>query len=91
MAGVKRAEGTGKESAGKEKAQKRPAERAFEASGVFREGNVRKRFRKQVKAVSRGFAKEKLLALIGSKHRTKRRDIVIEGFREIKEAKKGGE
>lgn len=78
-------EKNGGEKAREKEKNRQGHERAFEASGVFREGKAKKRFKKRVNAVSSGFARDKLMSLIGSKHRTKRRGIEIEEFKEMKE------
>ncbi len=43
-------------------------------------------FRKVVKAVKKEHAIEKIYSLMGSKHKVKRRNIVIEEVREIEES-----
>lgn len=56
----------------------------FEVKGKYLEKENKKKFSKKIKSLSEKTAKEKTYALIGSKHKVKRRHIEIE---EIKEAK----
>ncbi len=53
-------------------------EKLFEIAGTFREKNREKKFTRAVSAVNEGFAREKLMCLFGSEHKTKRRHIKIE-------------
>ena len=54
----------------------------FEITGMYLEGKNMKKFTKKVEAFNEKHAIEKTMSLIGSKHKTKRRNI------EIIEAKK---
>ena len=59
-------------------------EKIFEVQGKFKQKNENKKFTKKVSAISEKMALEKTMALLGSHHKLKRRNIFIE---EIKEAK----
>ena len=59
--------------------------KVFEVKGNYREKGEDKKFTIKVKAESHKFASEKVLCLIGSNHKVKRRNIII------KEAKEMGE
>jgi ribosomal protein L20A (L18A) len=58
----------------------------FEVKGEFTEKKKKRKFTKTIKAASHRFAAEKALCLMGSKHRVKRRHIVL---LEIKEKEAG--
>ena len=60
-------------------------EKTFEVTGTFLEKKQEKKFAKKVKAVNEKYAVEKILAGIGSKHRSKRRHIKISQVKEVKE------
>ncbi len=50
----------------------------FEVRGTFRNGEEWRPYRKEIKASSESQAREHTFALIGSKHRLKRRYITID-------------
>ena len=60
-------------------------EKIFEVTGKFGKSGNERKFAKRVKAVSGNFAAEKVLALFGSKHRLKRRNIFINEIKEVGE------
>ena len=60
--------------------------KVFDISGTFKEKKTERHFKKQVSAFNENFAMEKIMALMGSNHKVKRRHININ---EIKEAKEG--
>jgi ribosomal protein L20A (L18A) len=62
----------------------------FEVKGEFSERGKKKKFTKKVKAESHKFAAEKIMCLMGSKHRIKRRHIALSEVKEMGE-KNGGE
>ncbi|PTD94039.1 50S ribosomal protein L18a [archaeon SCG-AAA382B04] len=54
----------------------------FEIKGYFKMGKTsHQKFRKEVEAKNKEFAKEKVYSIIGSKHRVKRRDIEIKDIK----------
>jgi len=57
----------------------------FEVKGTFRERNADKKFSKTVQTINENTAKEKILTLIGSKHKVKRIHIKIESVKESKD------
>lgn len=60
-------------------------EKLFEVSGRFLEKKREKKFSKRVFAVTEKFAREKVLAIFGSKQKIKRRHIWINETKEVKE------
>lgn len=63
--------------------------RFFEVKGEFGQKGKKRKFTKRVKAESHGFATEKIMCLIGSKHKVKRRHIVLSEVKEMGEANGG--
>ena len=61
----------------------------FEVQGEIKEKDGKKKFTKKVKAESHGFASEKVMCLMGSKHKIKRRDIVLNEVKEMGDADGG--
>ena len=57
--------------------------KVFEISGEYKKKGEKKKFTTKTKAQSHGFASEKAMCLIGSRHKVRRRDIVLN---EVKEA-----
>lgn len=57
--------------------------KAFRVRGTFRMGPQAQPFTKEVAAPTQEEAVERVLSLLGSKHRTKRRDIRIDEVKEI--------
>ena len=62
-------------------------EKTFEITGTHQEKGKIHKFSKTIIAGSENFAIEKLMSQVGSKHGTKRRNIVINEMKE----KKGGD
>jgi len=58
--------------------------KAFRIIGKFKMGEQQASFTKETVANSRDEAVEKILSVIGSKHRVKRKKIRIESVRELK-------
>jgi len=52
-------------------------EKNFVVKGTMRQKNEGQKFTKEIKAVNEGFAKEKTLSMMGSKHNAKRNAIKI--------------
>lgn len=61
----------------------------YEITGEFEKKGEKRKFSKKVKAESHGFASEKVMCLMGSKHKVKRRDIIIKEVKEMGEANGG--
>ncbi|MFH1240646.1 MAG: 50S ribosomal protein L18Ae [Candidatus Diapherotrites archaeon] len=49
----------------------------FEVTGTYLEAKTMKKFTKRVEAFNEKHAMERIMSLIGSKHKTKRKDIKI--------------
>ncbi len=62
-------------------------ESSYEVRGTFRNGEEWKPYRKEIRASSESQAREHTYALIGSKHRLKRKYITIEAIMRLE----GGE
>ena len=56
---------------------KKMEEKNFVVKGTMKQKNSDQKFTKEIKAVNEGFAKEKALSLMGSKHNVKRNLIKI--------------
>ncbi len=61
------------------------AEKTFTITGTYREKDADKKFSKEIKAVNEGYAREKTLSQIGSKHGVNRHGIRIAAVKEKKE------
>ncbi|MBM4249847.1 MAG: 50S ribosomal protein L18a [Euryarchaeota archaeon] len=59
------------------------AMKAFRVSGKFKMGHSTMNFIKEYALADRKLVEDKLLAELGSKHRVKRRDILIEKVEEL--------
>jgi len=59
--------------------------KVFRVNGTFRMGRNLQKFTKEVLEESEGSAEEKVLSIIGSKHRVKRTNIDIKEIKEIPE------
>jgi len=59
-------------------------EKTFTISGTYKEKGADKKFTKEITAVNEGYAKEKALSQIGSKHGTQRNAIAITSVAEKK-------
>ncbi len=57
-------------------------EKKYEFSGKYFEGGEEKKFTKSLSALNEARARELLYALMGSKHRLRRRNITIEDCKE---------
>ena len=57
----------------------------FEVSGTFREKKQDMHFVKKVDAASAALAQEKALTLLGSAQKLKRRSILIQSVKEVKQ------
>ena len=68
-----------------EKKKKELKEINYEIVGTFIEKGSEKKFTKQVKGFNENTAKENLYALMGSKHKLKRRTIKINEVKSVKE------
>jgi len=55
----------------------------FEVTGTFKAGREMAKFTKEVEAESEDLAVEKVYALLGSEHRTKRPDIDVESVEKL--------
>jgi large subunit ribosomal protein LX len=63
--------------------------KGFEVKGRFLEKGKEKKFTKTVLALNQNTAIEKVLALLGSTNKVKRRNIFVEEAKELKEEKHG--
>jgi len=61
----------------------------FEIQGEYTEKGNKKKFTKKVKADSHKFAAEKVMCIMGSKHKIKRRHITIGEVKEMGETNDG--
>tara|TARA_Y100000310_G_scaffold338733_1_gene429272 strand:- start:1355 stop:1561 length:207 start_codon:yes stop_codon:yes gene_type:complete len=61
----------------------------FEIKGEFSQKGEKKKFAKKVKADSHKFAAEKVMCLIGSEHKIKRRHIILNDVKEMGEENGG--
>lgn len=59
----------------------------YELKGEFLEKGAKRKFSKVVSAQNEKYAKEKVFALLGSKHRIRRRFVNFESVGEYKEGK----
>ena len=59
-------------------------EKTFTIKGTYKEKNAMKKFVKEVTAVNQNYAKEKVLSIIGSKHKARRNKVKIESLEEKK-------
>lgn len=57
----------------------------YRVTGRFRMGRDYQPFAKEVEAAKREAAGERVLSILGSKHRVKRREIVIVNVEEVKQ------
>ncbi|MDO8538580.1 MAG: 50S ribosomal protein L18Ae [archaeon] len=60
-------------------------EKNYEIHGIIKKKEEEKKFSKHLTATSESRAAEKVMALMGSKHALKRRNIIINEIREVKE------
>lgn len=60
-------------------------DKTYKATGTYKDKGTTKKFMKEVTAVNENYAKEKILAGLGSKHKVTRYAIKIETFEETKE------
>ncbi len=59
--------------------------KAYKVTGTFKMGsNEKQKFEKEVMSESENAAKEKVLSLLGSKHRVKRMLVKIDNVKELK-------
>ena len=65
-------------------AEKEKVDKIFQVSGEFLEKGKKKTFTKELKAFNTNYAAEKAVALMGSKHKIKRRHITILEVKEVK-------
>ncbi len=61
----------------------------FEIKGEFAQKGKKRKFTKKVKAESHRFAAEKVMCLIGSEHKVRRRHIVLSEVKEVGEKNDG--
>ncbi|MFQ6052358.1 MAG: 50S ribosomal protein L18Ae [Candidatus Hydrothermarchaeota archaeon] len=61
----------------------------YEILGRVRMGRIFQKFKKEYTALNQEDALEKVYSHFGSKHRKKRREIIIESIRELTEEKGG--
>ena len=57
--------------------------KAYRVKGNFMMGEFKTPFNREIDAMDKGDAKEKILSLLGSEHRCKRRDIKVEAITEL--------
>lgn len=57
--------------------------KAYRVKGKFMMGEFRTPFNREIDAMDKDDAKEKILSLLGSEHRCKRRDIKVEAITEL--------
>ena len=60
-------------------------DKTYTIKGTYKERSEDKKFTKEIKAVNEGYAREKLLSQIGSKHRVNRHGVKIASVQEKKE------
>ena len=59
--------------------------KSFEVIGKFKEKGLEKKFKKVVNAPNEAQAAERVMQLFGSKNKVKRRNIIVDGVKEVKE------
>lgn len=59
----------------------------FEVTGTYLEAKNMKKFTKRVDAFNEKYAMEKIMSLIGSKHKTKRKNIKITEVKKVESDK----
>ncbi len=63
-------------------------EKVFEITGKIETKKTQQGFSKKVRAFNRKHAADKILALMGSKHGLKRREIAVTEIKEVKDGEK---